>query len=559
MALDGIFLREIVKELKDSIIDGKVDKVNQPEKDEILLTIRSNRNNVKLLISSSPIYPKIHLTNVSKDNPIKAPMFCMVLRKYIKGGRILNIEQLEGDRIVKLTFSNQDELGFDSIYNLYVEIMGRHSNITLVRERDNIIMDSIKHITPDINRVRILLPSQNFISAPSSLKLNPNTALEEDLLEFIKNNNIEKDENIFKDCFTGVSFPLSKELFNRYKDNILEVFEFFKEDSTNFFLYEKGGKYKDFSPIPLSYMEDYQEIPYKSPSELLESFYGNKDKNDRLNSKSSNLQKIINTNIERCNKKISILEDNLLKAKDKDKYKLKGELLTANIYQLKENMSKIVLENYYTEDLEKIEITLNPQKSPSGNIQSYYKKYNKLKTTEIMSSQQLIFAKEELTYLQSVLTNIINCDNYKEIDEIRKELIETNYIKYKVVKKGKEIPAKPMHFKISEDINIYVGKNNIQNDYLTLKFADKQDLWFHTKDIPGSHVIIKGKDIDEETIKKAAELAAFYSKGRTSSKVPVDYALVKYVKKPNGAKPGMVIYTNNKTIYVTPPKEIKEK
>jgi predicted ribosome quality control (RQC) complex YloA/Tae2 family protein len=556
MALDGIFLRGIVTELQNSIINGKVDKVNQPEDDEIIIFIRNNSKNIKLLISSSPVYPKIHITDINKENPIKAPMFCMVLRKYLKGGKILKAEQIGSDRIIKITFSNTDELGFDSIYNLYVEIMGRHSNITLVRERDNMIMDSIKHITPDINRVRTLLPKLSFVFPPESVKLDPYNSSPEEINSFIKDNNIAEDSSIFSNCFTGVSTPLSKELYIRYKDNFSGILNFFKnlDKEQSFYLYEKLGKFKDFSPISLSFMDAYKEIIYESPSKLLQDFYFNKDKNDRLNSKSSNLQKIVNTNIDRCEKKIKILKDNLEKAKDKDSYKLRGELLTANIYAIKEGMSKIKLCNYYS-DNEEIEINLNPQKSPSHNIQDYYKKYNKLKITEKMSQIQLGLSNDELLYLNSVMTNILNCDTYKEIDDIRKELIETGYIRFRG-KKGKETPSKPMHFKSSEGIDIYVGKNNIQNDYLTLKLADKGDTWLHTKDIPGSHVIIKSREISETLLSEAASLAAYYSKGRTSSKVPVDYTQVKNVKKPNGAKPGMVIYSTNNTIYVTPPQVI---
>lgn len=558
MALDGIFLRGIVNELNNLIINGKVDKINQPEEDEIIVFIRNNSKNIKLLISCSPVYPKMHITNINKDNPMKAPMFCMVLRKYLKGGKILGAEQIGSDRIVKLTFSNTDELGFNSKYNLYAEIMGRHSNITLVRERDNMIMDSIKHVTPEINRVRTLLPRHSFVFPPESNKLDPYNTNSEELHKFVKDKNIIQDSLIFSNCFTGVSTSLSKELYIRYKDNISGIFQLFKElDKEHpFYLYKKSGKYKDFAPLALSYMDSFEEVIYESPSKLIQDFYYNRDKNDRLNSKSSNLQKIINTNIERVQKKIKILKGNIEKSKDKDIYKLKGELLTANIYLLKEGMDKVTVNNYYSEN-EKIEINLNPQKSPSHNVQDYYKKYNKLKSTEKMSQIQLKISEEELAYLNSVYTNILNCDNYREIDEIKKELMETGYLKFRGGKRVKETTSKPMHFKSSDGIDIYVGKNNIQNDYLTLKFADKYDTWLHTKDIPGSHVIIKSSKVSSAALLEAASLAAFYSKGKTSSNVPVDYTLVKNVKKPNGAKPGMVIYSTNNTIYVTPPKEIK--
>ncbi|MFA9398993.1 MAG: NFACT family protein [Clostridiaceae bacterium] len=563
-ALDGIFLSSINKELVKELLGGKVSKINQPEKDEIIITIRNNKNNYKLLVSASPVYPRAHLTFGNRENPIKAPMFCMVLRKYLASSKISKIEQIETDRILIFEFLSQDELGFDSKYKLIIEIMGRHSNISLIRDRDNIIMDSIKHVTPDINRVRSLLPGISFIYPPASNKLNPLISNEEDVSSYININNIQNDENIYSNVFTGISRPLSKELFNKFPDidNELNALKNKLNNCFDFYIYTKNYIYKDFHCINLDNLGYEDKIKFDSPSKLLENFYLEKDKQDRLKSKRANLEKLLLTNIERCSKKIRILEDNLEKAKGKDKYKLLGELLTANIYSVKRGDTYIEVSNYYSDTGEIIKINLDINKSPSQNIQKYFKRYNKLKTTESMSKEQLKNAEEELLYLNSVLNNLLNVENYTEIEEIKYELMESSYIKHKKSKnqknkKDKKVKASnPMEYLSSEGVKIYVGKNNVQNDYLTLKFADKRDTWLHTKNIAGSHVIIKSMEFSEKTLNEAAILAAFYSKGKDSSKVPVDYTIVKNVKKPSGSKPGMVIYYTNKTIYVTPPKEI---
>ncbi|GAB6150275.1 Rqc2 family fibronectin-binding protein [Clostridium botulinum] len=569
MALDGIFLYSIIDELKNTIINGKIDKVNQPEKDEIILNIRKGRLSFKLLISSSSNYPRIHLTDLTKPNPIKAPMFCMVLRKYISNAKIVDIHQINQDRIVVIDFESTDELGFNSIYSLIIEIMGRHSNMTLIRKRDNIIMDSIKHITPDINTYRSIYPGIEYVYPPKSPKLNPFDFSYDMIENFTKENSLQLNDNIFSKIFTGVSKTLSSEICFRLKNNsidlslsnlkeIVEVCkDLFKEIQSNKFefnCYTKNNSFVDFYCLNLMSKEDYKKIQYDSSSKLLENFYYAKDKSDRLKSKSSDLQKIVMNNINRCTKKDKILNNTLKKCEDKDIFKLYGELLTANIYALKKGLSHIELANYYSENYDTVKITLDENKTPSQNVQSYYKKYNKLKKSEEAANEQLLQNEEELNYLYSVLTNINNADNYDEIEEIKKELIETGYIKFKKIYKSKKSKtSKPMHFISKDGIDIYVGKNNIQNDYLTLKFANKHDIWFHTKNIPGSHVIVKNiMDIPESTLLEAANLAAYYSKSQNSSNVPVDYTEVKNVKKPNGAKPGMVIYSTNQTIYVTP-------
>ncbi|MBU3111838.1 Rqc2 family fibronectin-binding protein [Clostridium lacusfryxellense] len=568
MALDGIYLSSLVEEIKDIIIDCRVDKVTQPEKDEVILSFKKNRKIYKLLICSSANYPRIHFTEFNKQNPIQAPKFCMVLRKYLNTATVLDVRQLNSDRLLIIDFKSSDELGFDSVYSLIIEIMGRHSNISLVRTRDNIIMDSIKHVSSDVNSYRVLYTGVEYIYPPASTKLDAFNFSYDEFYKYITDKDIELGEKFFTGTFTGVSSNLSSELVYRYRakytdfdlDHSQNIYDFtvgvFNNMSKNVFLatYAMNGKLKDFHSVELTSLKDCEIEKYDSPSKLIEDFYFRKDKHDRLNAKSSNLQKIVNNNISRCDKKVRILTQTLNDCENKGTYKLHGELLTANIYSLKKGDKIASLVNYYSENGENIEIKLDEHKTPSQNVQYYYKKYNKFKIAEEMALVQMNLTNNELQYLHSVLTNIINVENYNGIEDIKNELIETEYITIKKHGKSKKAkPTKPMHFISSEGIDIYVGRNNIQNDLLTLKLANKNDMWLHTKDIPGSHVIIKHiGDIPETTLLEAGNLSAYFSKSQNSSSVPVDYTQVRNVKKPSGAKPGMVIYSTNKTIYVTP-------
>ncbi|MCH3964172.1 MAG: NFACT family protein [Clostridium sp.] len=571
MALDGIFIYSILNELNDTLLGGRVEKINQPEKDEIILTIKNRRKSYRLSISASSVYPKIHITGINKINPKKAPMFCMVLRKHISSAKLINISQLDMDRVIFMDFESSDEMGFNSIYTLVVEIMGRHSNITLIRKRDNIIMDSIKHLTPEINSVRSVYPGIQYMLPPSSSKLNPLDFSLETFEKFVSDNSIKFNEKFFSTVFTGISNIFSMELyesFSRKNDTtssswVNAVFDFFtpiyidiKNDRFHFSSYVKDGKIKDFYCLRLYniYNEDYKS--YDSPSKLLEEFYFQKDKTDRLNNKSSDLHKLINVNLERCEKKRKILTKNIEEARTKDKYRILGELLTSNIYAVKKGDQSIRVQNFYSSKSEYIDIKLDKNKTPSENIQTYFKKYNKLKKTEKAALNQLKLTHEEIEYLNSVLASIRTADSYEDIEEIKRELMESGYIRYKKSNKLKNSGhSKPLKFISSDGIEIYVGKNNIQNDHLTLKFADKRDIWLHAKNIPGSHVIIKNfGNIPDRTLEEAASLSAYYSKSRDSSKVAVDYTEVKNVHKPNGSRPGMVIYYTNRTIYVPPEK-----
>lgn len=565
MALDGIFLNSLLNNLKETLLEAKIDKINQPEKDEVILTFRKDRKNIRLLISSSATFPRLHFTEIPKENPMKAPMFLMVLRKYLLGGKIVKLEQLDGDRIIVFTIKSSDELGFDSLYSLIVEVMGRHSNITLVRNRDNKVMESIKHITPDINSYRVLYPGVTYVYPPQSKKLNPFTLNKKDFNDFIYENNIDFNEMFFFNILTGFSKPISKELYYNMLNETISLdnsFSFITDfinnlNSNNKFLIYKNdaGIYKDFYSLQFTKLEEYKNfIEFDSPSVMLDNFFSTKDKQERLINRSYDMQKLIHTNIERCLKKSRILNANLKDSSKKESYKIKGDLLTSYIYLIKENMDFIEVENFYDENSKKMKISLDKDKTPSENIQKYYKRYNKLKISEEWAITQLKKNNEEIDYLNSVMVNILNVESYEDIEQIKNELKETGYIKLrknkKEIKKTKE--GKPHHFLSSTGIDIFVGKNNLQNDYLSLKFAHRNDIWLHTKDIPGSHVIIKGENIDDDTLREASIIAAYYSKGKESSKVPVDYTPVRNLKKPNGSKPGMVIYSTNKTFYVDP-------
>lgn len=572
MALDGIYIYSILCELKNKFIGSRISKINQPEKDELNFLIRGIDNkNYRLLISASSSYPKIHITDNSKKNPLTPPMFCMVLRKYLLNSKIVDIRQIETDRIIIFDFQSVDDLGFNSIYSLIIEIMGRHSNVTLVRARDNIVMDSIKHITPEINRFRSLYPGIEYVYPPKSERLNPFNFSREDFLNYLSDRYLPIDEKMCSKVFIGVSKSLSKEIMFRLQQNVEEgninpdtayghidkLFTSIKNCNFSYNIYSENGIIKDFSCIDLTSLDHMNKVKYNSSSELLENFYFEKDKADRLNNHSIDLQRIVNTNLDRCLKKDEILNKKLIECQSKDKYRLYGELLTANIYVIKKGDKNVTLQNYYSDDLKDITIQLNENKTPSENIQAYFKKYNKLKTTEKMAKIQLEANSKEIDYLQSVFTNIKNCEDYSEIEEIKKELIDTGYIKFNK-KNNKKSPkvSKPYHFISSDGIDIYVGKNNFQNDYLTLKFADKKDIWMHTKNIPGSHVIIKNRaePLPDKTLEEAAGLAAYYSKAKHSNNVAVDYTEVKNVKKPSGAKPGMVIYLTNRTVNIMPKK-----
>ena len=583
MALDGLVIHSLVNELSTKLIGGKVDKVHQPEDDEIVLYIRNNKENFKLVLSCSSSNPRVYIANdYKKENPIKAPMFCMLFRKYIQGGNIVNISQVGFERIIKISIDSLDELKEKTRKDIYIEIMGRHSNIILTHNSDNKIIDSAKRIPTSISRVRQILPGLTYELPPAQSKLNPLDNISKD--SFIKSLKTF-DGPIFKGIyskFLGISPVISKELC--YRANINEKIntnDISEEDITSLYnefsslfnniinnifspcivINEKLDKVIDFSCINLTLYNDLKFINKDSMSTILEGYYKTKDIKDRIHQRASDLKKSISVKLERLYHKQEKQEEELLEAENADIYKVKGELLTAYIYMIEKGMDSVEVQNFYDPNYENVTISLNKNLTPSENAQKYFKKYNKLKTAKKEITSQIAINKEEIDYLENIILSIENCENLAELQDIKDELIRLGYSKSSGKLKSKKetaLTTKPHEFTSSEGFKILVGKNNKQNDYLTLRIADPDDIWMHTKNIPGSHVIIKcaGKDVSEQTIYEGAMLAAYFSKSKMSSQVPVDYTKKKHVKKPSGSKPGMVIYETNSTMYVTPTEEM---
>ncbi len=578
MALDGVALSNVTYELNKLLVGGRVDKIYQPEKDEIIISIRSLGNNYKLLLTSNANHARIHLTQTQKENPNTPPMFCMLLRKHIAGGKIISIEQPNFERILNINIESLNEMGDNTVKKLVIEIMGKHSNIMLVDENST-ILDSIKHISHDTSSVREVLPGKKYVLPPSQDKLNILNLDKTSFIEIINTKKGLKLQNVLYQSYTGISPALASEICFRAdidssmypeqltNSNIETLFNIFSDLKTiilngdfksEIIIDEQNKKIIDFSPIEMKQYSNFKKENYNSISTLLENFYKEKDNSTRIKQKSHDLHRLLMTNIERCLKKKEIQNKTLKDIADRDKWKNFGELITSNIYSIQKGMTNFETQNFYEEDMPLIKIKLDPELTPVENAQRYFNKYNKAKRTFIALQEQIKQNDEELIYLETTLSSLENSSDEVNIIEIHGELSEEGYIKKRRLKKGEKLKkTKPLHYISSEDYDIYVGKNNKQNDELTLRFASSNDIWLHTKDIPGSHVIIKtkGSQIPEQTILEAGYLAAFYSKGRNSSNVPVDYALKKHVRKPNGAKPGMVIYEENKTLYITPDEE----
>lgn len=577
MAFDGITVSAIKAEIEDKILGGRIDKVYQPEKDEIILGIRSMGQAYKLLLTSNASNPKFHFTQTNPSNPMTPPLFCMVMRKHLQSGKIIKIEQPDFDRILNIYVESLNELGDYSVKKLVLEIMGRHSNIILTDE-NNTILDCIKHIGHDTSSVREVLPGREYTLPPSQGKINTLELDNNDFNEVLENNPSFEIQSVIYKNYTGISpiaaseicyranvngstpvealTDIQKEIvFNKFAELVedIKANRFYPESITN-----EKGKTIDFSPIEMTQFNGLEIKKYTSISELIESFYANRDFAYRIGQKTQDLRKLITQNIERCIRKKDIQMQTLRSIKNRDELRLKGELLTANIYSIKKGMTTVELPNYYSENQELVAIELDSNKTPSENAQKYYKAYNKAKRTFEALKDQIKSNDEELAYLESVLTSVNNCTDEQDVKEIRRELREEGYVKK--VKNQKDKSKKhsvPLHFISQDGFDIYVGKNNIQNDKLTLKFARPRDIWMHTKNIPGSHVIIvaNGQTIPDTTLNEGAMLSAFYSKAKNSSKVPVDYTEKKNVKKPNGSKPGFVIYETNKTAYITTSEE----
>lgn len=580
MSYDGIVTRAVVDELKDKLLGGRIDKVYQQEKDEILIKVYSKGENHKLVISASSNNPRMHLTKFSKENPKEPPMFCMLLRKHLIGGTILNIEQFSLDRIVFIDVSAIDELGEPTENRLIVEIMGKHSNIILINKESKIIVDSVKRVYEDMSRVREVTPGIEYVSPPDQDKMNPLISTSAD---FYKNFEISKDNlKIFKFFYfnyTGLSPLISREIcFKANVDIDRNIGSLEDIDKERLFLSFDSlmSKIRNSDYNPTMIMDDEDNIiafyaldleqfgdEYKSRSnsisKTLDENYHLKDTSDRINQKSNSIKKSINVKLDRASSKLAKQKNELLESKDREKYKVYGDLISANLHNIPRGEKSVELSNFYDENMKTISIPLNIKLSPVQNAQRFYKRYSKLKTAHNLLLKQIPETQNEIDYLENVILSLENSDEIYEIEEVKEELIQEGYLKSsKKDKRSKRSKiSKPRHFLSRDDIDIYVGKNNRQNDFLTFKSSNRSDIWMHVQKMPGSHVIIgnNGEEIPDSTLEDAAILAAYYSKGKNLKHVNIDYTERKNVKKFKGAKAGMVIYNNFKTINANPSKE----
>lgn len=569
MAMDGLSLAAAVAEAR-ALVGGRIDKIQQPDKDELVLTIRSGGENYRLLLCASPEHCRLQLTGVKRENPIEALAFCMLLRKRLSGGRILSIDQPNLDRSVYISIEAQNDLGDMVPYTLCAEIMGKYSNIILISEK-GIIMDAIKRVGVGMSNVRTILPGLEYIAPPPQEKADPMQAEPKDFYHAISG--AMRPDKALSARFFGLAPAVAAKLLDSVtqgrgweelaeeerKKAAEDICEFYRRLSVGSFsaamIIDHQGEPQGVLPF-CPYGCDYREMP--SIGEALDSFYAETDIIQRMRRQGAGIRKTLQNNIERCKKKLAMQDEAISSEGDIEKLRLYGELLTANAYALQQGSSEAAVYNYYMDPPEPIVIPLDSRLSPNDNAQKYYKKYQKAKATRDMAAEQREKTLEELEYLEGQLDNLDKCTGDSELRELNDELMNEGYIKRPKGKVQRLPASKPMCFVSSDGIEIYVGKNNRQNDMLTLKLAGPRDIWMHTKEIPGSHVIIKAEDPPKQTLYEGALLAAYYSKGRGGENIPVDYTEKRYVKKPSGAKPGMVIYTTNRTAYVTPdPAEIK--
>lgn len=559
MSFDGVFTHAMVQELKEQLLTGRISKIHQPYENEVVLVIRAQGKNQRLLLSAHPSYARIQLTEIAYTNPDNPPNFVMMLRKHLEGAILEDIHQVENDRVVHFTFSKRDELGDLQNIVLIVELMGRHSTIVLLNKQTGKILDAIKHIGHSQNTYRSILPGCEYIEPPKQTQLNPFHASKEQVFTILSTADI-LDGRYLQQNFQGLGRDTADELTFRFTKNPNEkmaVWDAFWGSLQLQVQPTLGNKeHKEFF-APLTFETFENPTPYENLSLLLDAFYGEKAEKDRVKQLGNDLIRKVENEIKRNQTKLAKREKTLQDSENAEEYRRDGELLTTFMTQVPRGAESVELENYY-EDNAPITIKLNPALTPNQNAQKFFQKYQKLKNAVKLIYDQIAEAKAEIAYLESILAQL-EIAGPMDIEIIKEELIVSGYLKPKRRKKNrKQAPSKPERFIASDGTEILVGKNNIQNDQLTLKQARKTDIWLHAKNIPGSHVIIKNAEPSEETLLEAAELAAYFSKFRQSAQVPVDYVAVKHVHKPNGAKPGFVIYENQKTLFVTPEEAIVE-
>ena len=543
MSFDGFFLHHMVEELRRELVNGRIQKINQPFEQELVLQIRSNRQSHRLLLSAHPVFGRIQLTQTTFENPAQPSTFIMVLRKYLQGALIESIEQVENDRIVEISVSNKNEIGDHIQATLIIEIMGKHSNILLVDKSSHKILEVIKHVGFSQNSYRTLLPGSTYIAPPSTESLNPFTIKDEKLFEILQTQ--ETTTKNLQILFQGLGRDTANELENILVSDKLSTFRNFFNQETKSCLTETS-----FSPVPFA---NQVGEPFDNLSDLLDTYYKDKAERDRVKQQASELIRRVENELQKNRHKLKKQEKELLATDNAEEFRQKGELLTTFLHQVPNDQDQVILDNYYTN--QPITIALDKALSPNQNAQRYFKRYQKLKESVKYLTDLIQETKATILYLESVET-VLNQAGLEEIAEIREELIQTGFIRRRQREKIQK-RKKPEQYLASDGKTIiYVGRNNLQNEELTFKMARKEELWFHAKDIPGSHVVISGNlDPSDEVKTDAAELAAYFSQGRLSNLVQVDMIEVKKLNKPTGGKPGFVTYTGQKTLRVTPDPE----
>ena len=543
MSFDGFFLHHMIEELRRELVNGRIQKINQPFEQELVLQIRSNRQSHRLLLSAHPVFGRIQLTQTTFENPAQPSTFIMVLRKYLQGAVIESIEQIENDRIVEITVSNKNEIGDHIQATLIIEIMGKHSNILLVDKSSHKILEVIKHVGFSQNSYRTLLPGSTYIAPPSTESLNPFTVQDEKLFEILQTQELTAKN--LQSLFQGLGRDTANELEMLLVRDKLSTFRHFFGQETKPCLTETS-----FSPVPFA---NRVGEPFTSLSDLLDTYYKDKAERDRVKQQASELIRRVENELQKNRHKLKKQEKELLATDNAEEFRQKGELLTTFLHQVPNDQDQVILDNYYTN--QPITIALDKALTPNQNAQRYFKRYQKLKEAVKYLTDLIEETKATILYLESVET-VLNQAGLEEIAEIREELIQTGFIRRRQREKIQK-RKKPEQYLASDGKTIiYVGRNNLQNEELTFKMARKEELWFHAKDIPGSHVVISGNlDPSDEVKTDAAELAAYFSQGRLSNLVQVDMIEVKKLNKPTGGKPGFVTYTGQKTLRVTPDPE----
>lgn len=578
MPYDGLVLSAVKQELSEKLVGARIDRIFQPRPDEIVLIFHSPNGRLRLLLSAHAQNARVHMTKQTKENPPAPPTFCMVMRKHLEGGRLRAVLQSGLDRVITFIIESRDELGRTANKKLICEIMGKHSNVILVNKQDDIILDGIKRYSHSVSRHREVLPGRTYLSPPEHGKLNPQSIEEENFYQICLEHSLDsKIVNILQKRFDGFSTILCRELVYRaglpadLKLDHCGEYEFrslwraFKEIVTPLsgghfqpcLVINPQGRPMDFSAFELNH---YQEpLVHGEMNELLDIYFSYKEKKEAENAARQSLLNLIQKEQTRLHKKLALQEESIRESDDMEKLRLNGELITANIYRLRKGSKEEVLENFYEPEGTPLVVPMDPDLTPSENAQKYFKKYNKAKSTREKAEYMAGQTKNEVEYLEGVENSLYQAEGIQELEEIRNELTDQGYIQRQQTARGKKPKKerqspKPLNIVSSDGLTILIGKNNRQNDFVTMKLAQDEDLWFHTKDIPGSHVLVRanGKPVPESTMKEAASLAAYFSKANQSQNVPVDYTLKRNVSKPSGSKPGFVIYVNQRTIYVNP-------